>query len=157
MIVGHNPGLEPLVAQLTGAEETLPTAALAQICSSGSMGLDVERCHYPREVSRPLATEGPAISARPAKFKRQRVWQVQNPRKTRPAVCNFLSKKSVAIFVRGDDGFIQWKFLLGSKTGGSWQNLSREVVVTVRTNPRHDMKLDCGVTRAHSCPGSSAK
>ena len=31
MIVGHNPGLEDLIAQLTGEAETLPTAALAQI------------------------------------------------------------------------------------------------------------------------------
>ena len=31
MIVGHNPGLEQLVAQLTGQREELPTAALAQI------------------------------------------------------------------------------------------------------------------------------
>ncbi len=31
MIVGHNPGLEELVAQLTGEQEDLPTAALAHI------------------------------------------------------------------------------------------------------------------------------
>ena len=31
MIVGHNPGLEELVAQLTGEQHDLPTAALAQI------------------------------------------------------------------------------------------------------------------------------
>jgi phosphohistidine phosphatase len=31
MIVGHNPGLADLVAQLTGEPEDLPTAALAQI------------------------------------------------------------------------------------------------------------------------------
>lgn len=31
MIVGHNPGLEQLIAQLTGEWESLPTAALAQI------------------------------------------------------------------------------------------------------------------------------
>ena len=31
MIVGHNPGLEELVARLTSVRETLPTAALAQI------------------------------------------------------------------------------------------------------------------------------
>ena len=31
MIVGHNPGLEDLVAQLTGKAEGLPTAALVQI------------------------------------------------------------------------------------------------------------------------------
>ena len=31
MIVGHNPGLEKLVEQLTGARQDLPTAALAQI------------------------------------------------------------------------------------------------------------------------------
>jgi phosphohistidine phosphatase len=31
MIVGHNPGLEALLAQLTGEWEPLPTAALAQI------------------------------------------------------------------------------------------------------------------------------
>jgi phosphohistidine phosphatase len=37
MIVGHNPGLEELVAQLTGEQEDLPTAALAQI------GLPIDR------------------------------------------------------------------------------------------------------------------
>ena len=31
MIVGHNPGLEQLIAHLTGEQEDLPTAALAQI------------------------------------------------------------------------------------------------------------------------------
>ncbi len=31
MIVGHNPGLEVLIAQLTSEHEALPTAALAQI------------------------------------------------------------------------------------------------------------------------------
>ena len=31
MIVGHNPGLEELVAQLTAEPQDLPTAALAQI------------------------------------------------------------------------------------------------------------------------------
>ena len=31
MIVGHNPGLETLVEQLTGEQQDLPTAALAQI------------------------------------------------------------------------------------------------------------------------------
>jgi phosphohistidine phosphatase len=37
MIVGHNPGLEALVAQLTGERHDLPTAALAQI------GLPIDR------------------------------------------------------------------------------------------------------------------
>ena len=37
MIVGHNPGLEQLVEQLTGARQDLPTAALAQI------GLPIDR------------------------------------------------------------------------------------------------------------------
>ena len=31
MIVGHNPGLEKLVEQLTGEWQDMPTAALAQI------------------------------------------------------------------------------------------------------------------------------
>jgi phosphohistidine phosphatase len=31
MIVGHNPGLEELIARLTGEREDLPTCALAQI------------------------------------------------------------------------------------------------------------------------------
>ena len=31
LVVGHNPGLEELVARLTGRAEVLPTAALAQI------------------------------------------------------------------------------------------------------------------------------
>ena len=37
MIVGHNPGLEKLVEQLTGERQDLPTAALAQI------GLPIDR------------------------------------------------------------------------------------------------------------------
>jgi phosphohistidine phosphatase len=37
MIVGHNPGLEELVTQLTGEQQDLPTAALAQI------GLPIDR------------------------------------------------------------------------------------------------------------------
>ena len=37
MIVGHNPGLEQLVEQLTGKQQDLPTAALAQI------GLPIDR------------------------------------------------------------------------------------------------------------------
>ena len=39
MIVGHNPGLEELVAQLTGERPDLPTAALMQTvatCTTGS-------------------------------------------------------------------------------------------------------------------------
>ena len=31
MVVGHNPGLEELLAELTGQDEILPTAALAQV------------------------------------------------------------------------------------------------------------------------------
>jgi phosphohistidine phosphatase len=31
MIVGHNPGQEALIRNLTGREETFPTAALAEI------------------------------------------------------------------------------------------------------------------------------
>jgi phosphohistidine phosphatase len=31
LVVGHNPGLEELVARLTGQQEDLPTAALAQV------------------------------------------------------------------------------------------------------------------------------
>ena len=31
LIVGHNPGLEELVEHLTGEQQDLPTAALAQI------------------------------------------------------------------------------------------------------------------------------
>jgi len=37
MIVGHNPGLEELVEQLTGERQDLPTATLAQI------GLPIDR------------------------------------------------------------------------------------------------------------------
>ena len=37
MIVGHNPGLEELVAQLTREQQDLPTAALGQI------GLPIDR------------------------------------------------------------------------------------------------------------------
>ena len=46
MIVGHNPGLEELVAQLTGEEPDLPTAALAQIV------LPIERWRDLRESTR---------------------------------------------------------------------------------------------------------
>lgn len=31
MVVGHNPGIEELVTRLTGAEERMPTAALARV------------------------------------------------------------------------------------------------------------------------------
>lgn len=31
MVVGHNPGMEELIAELTGEEERFPTAALAQV------------------------------------------------------------------------------------------------------------------------------
>ena len=31
MVVGHNPGMEALVAHLTGSRETMPTAALAHV------------------------------------------------------------------------------------------------------------------------------
>ncbi|MEE3368832.1 MAG: histidine phosphatase family protein [Planctomycetota bacterium] len=31
LVVGHNPGLEDLILQLTGRHETMPTAALAQV------------------------------------------------------------------------------------------------------------------------------
>ena len=31
MVVGHNPGMEALVAHLTGRMETMPTAALAHV------------------------------------------------------------------------------------------------------------------------------
>jgi phosphohistidine phosphatase len=34
MVVGHNPGLEALIGQLTGEQQDLPTAALAQIVLS---------------------------------------------------------------------------------------------------------------------------
>ena len=43
MIVGHNPGLEELVAQLTGERPDLPTAALAQSPCQSIGGADVER------------------------------------------------------------------------------------------------------------------
>jgi len=32
MVIGHNPGLELLIDELTGCHETMPTAALAQVC-----------------------------------------------------------------------------------------------------------------------------
>ncbi len=32
MVIGHNPGLELLIDELTGCRETMPTAALAQVC-----------------------------------------------------------------------------------------------------------------------------
>jgi phosphohistidine phosphatase len=31
MVVGHNPGMEELVEQVTGVYESMPTAALAQV------------------------------------------------------------------------------------------------------------------------------
>ena len=45
MIVGHNPGLEELITQLTGEQEDLPTAALAQI------GLPMESVILPKSVA----------------------------------------------------------------------------------------------------------
>ena len=41
MVVGHNPGLEDLVARLTGQEGHLPTAALAQISLSIDEWMDL--------------------------------------------------------------------------------------------------------------------
>ena len=32
MLIGHNPGLELLIDELTSCHETMPTAALAQVC-----------------------------------------------------------------------------------------------------------------------------
>ena len=43
MIVGHNPGLEELVAQLTGERQDLPTAALAQIVLPIDQWRDLKR------------------------------------------------------------------------------------------------------------------
>ena len=43
MIVGHNPGFEELVAQLTGERQDLPTAALAQIALPIDQWRDLKR------------------------------------------------------------------------------------------------------------------
>ena len=43
MIVGHNPGLEELVEQLTGKRLDLPTAALAQIVLPIDQWRDLKR------------------------------------------------------------------------------------------------------------------
>ena len=43
MIVGHNPGLEKLVEQLTGERQDLPTAALAQIVLPIDQWRDLKR------------------------------------------------------------------------------------------------------------------
>ena len=43
MIVGHNPGLEELVEQLTGKRQDLPTAALAQIVLPIDQWRDLKR------------------------------------------------------------------------------------------------------------------
>lgn len=51
MVVGHNPGLEELVARLTGNDACLPTAALAQI------SLPIDRWGDLR-----LSTEGQLVS-----------------------------------------------------------------------------------------------
>jgi len=48
MVVGHNPGLEILVAQLTGVDEPFPTAALAQVA------LDID--HWPELLDASPAT-----------------------------------------------------------------------------------------------------
>jgi phosphohistidine phosphatase len=42
MVVGHNPGLEALVGQLTGERQDLPTAALAQIVLPIDRWLDLD-------------------------------------------------------------------------------------------------------------------
>ena len=34
MVIGHNPGLELLINELTGCHKTMSTAALAQVCLS---------------------------------------------------------------------------------------------------------------------------
>ena len=58
LLVGHNPGLEELVAQLTGESHRFPTAALAQIglaitswrkCTSGLRG-ELRHLWRPREM-----------------------------------------------------------------------------------------------------------
>ena len=62
MIVGHNPGLEELVEQLTGERPDLPTAALAQIVLPiGSVA--PSQTVDPRDAHGPLAAEGTAIAA----------------------------------------------------------------------------------------------
>jgi phosphohistidine phosphatase len=43
MIIGHNPGLEELVEQLTGQRQDLPTAALAQIVLQIDQWRDLKR------------------------------------------------------------------------------------------------------------------
>jgi phosphohistidine phosphatase len=42
MIVGHNPGLEELIVQLTGEQQDLPTAALAQMVLPIDQWCDLE-------------------------------------------------------------------------------------------------------------------
>lgn len=51
LVVGHNPGMEELIAELTGEEERFPTAALAQVA------LPIERWDQLHE-----ATEGELIN-----------------------------------------------------------------------------------------------
>ena len=59
LVVGHNPGLEDLVTRLTGCEEQLPTAGLAQIVlkidqwkdMSLSTGGQLLNCWRPKELS----------------------------------------------------------------------------------------------------------
>ena len=50
MVVGHNPGMEELVAHLTGEQQDLPTAALGQI------GLPIDRW---RDLT--VSTRGPLL------------------------------------------------------------------------------------------------
>ena len=62
MIVGHNPGLEELVEQLTGEQHDLPTAALARIVLPIDRWRDLRsKSVDPRNALRPLATQGTDI------------------------------------------------------------------------------------------------
>lgn len=62
LLIGHNPGLEEWLTELTGAREPLPTAALVQItvpltCWSElttTTGCQLERIWRPRDLPEPL-------------------------------------------------------------------------------------------------------
>lgn len=48
MLVGHNPGLEELVARLTGVDEQMPTAALARISLDISSWVEIAKVAHGR-------------------------------------------------------------------------------------------------------------
>ena len=59
MVVGHNPGLEHLVAALTGVDEIMPTAAVAQVQLDSDTLLDLHKSGAKQTLARLIAVHRP--------------------------------------------------------------------------------------------------